>query len=412
MITPAAILTRTTLLVQDHLLTNPADVDVPSAFAKTTVGVAVDSSLLEHPGFVVALETLRVLMAGMCVGLRLEVRGRDRAARLGPPFVQGHWLDALAEYRSDACAPLSAGRLDSACSLRIGLGVSNGDFDFELAADEATSWLRGTGAGPAWQMATIWSGAGAAVLAAAEVYKRVLAGLGIAVREESDLRPVRDFRWLLANDGVTTSHGRVAVISAGAITTSALFLLARAGIALQLDVWDGDTLKLPNFNRYPLFDVRHLDMLKVDALANLELPMMMVNPIPRDFESQESTDAGTFLVGADRITPRWDVARRRPRIAIVGSTEHYLTLNSIHRDGQEGCPACLHSRDDGVIADVPTVSFVSFAAGLEVALLLAQPPRGESWYALTRTWLRPEVELSRRIGPVPQNPDCPVKSRQ
>jgi len=408
MITPAAILPRTTLLVQDHLLLSPADVDIPSAFANTTVGLAVDTSQLNHPGVVVALETLRVLTAGMCVGLRVEIRGRDRPVRLGPPFAKGNWLDALAEYRSDACAPLSVGKLDSGCALRIGLGVSDGDFDFELAADRATSWLRGTGAGPAWQMATIWSGAGAAVLAAAEVYKSVLAGLGTAVRQDSDLRPVRDFRWRLADCGLAGGNRRVAVVSAGAITTSAVFLLARAGIAFQLDVWDSDTLKLPNFNRYPLFDVRDLGMLKVDALANLELPALTVKPIPRAFGPSETTDNDTFVVGADQIVPRWDVARRRPSIAIIGSTEHYLTLNSIHRGGGEGCPACLHPRDDGVNADVPTVSFVSFAAGLEVALLLAQPPRGESWYTLTRTWLRPDVELSRRTGPVPGNPHCLV----
>jgi hypothetical protein len=408
MITADAILARTTLLVQDHLVLNPADVDVPGAFANTTVGLVVDSAQLEHCGFVVAMETLRVLLAGMCVGLRVEIRGRDRPARLGPPFAQGHWLDALAEYRSDACGPMSAGKLDSGCSLRIGLGASDGRFDFELAADQKTSWLRGVGAGPAWQKSTIWSGAGAAVLAAAEIYKTVIAGLGIAVRQDSDLHPVRDFHWRLADDGPASTHGRVGVVSAGAITTSALFMLARAGISLQLDVWDGDTLKLPNFNRYPLFDVRHLGMLKVDALANLDIPILKVNPIPRGFDSHETAEARTFLVGADRIAPRWDVARCQPEIAIVGSTEHYLTLDSIHRDEQDGCPACLHPRDDEVDGDVPTVSFVSFAAGLEVALLLARPPRIGSWYSLTRTWLRPDVELSRRIGPVPDSPDCPL----
>jgi len=138
--------------------------------------------------------------------------------------------------------------------------------------------------------------------------------------------------------------------------------------------------------------------------------MLMVNPIPRGFDSQEAPEARTFLVGADRIAPRWDVARRRPAIAIVGSTEHYLTLDSIHRDDRDGCPACLHPRDDEVDGDVPTVSFVSFAAGLEVALLLAQTPGTGSCYSLTRTWLRPDVELSRRTGRVPHNPDCPVGS--
>jgi len=409
MIAPADILPRTTLLVRDHLLANPAEVDVPRAFANTTVGVALDASQLVHPGFVVALETLRVLMAGMCVGMRVEVRGGGGPIRLGPPFRQGDWLDALAEYRSEACAPMSTGRLDSGCTLRIGLGVSDDRLDFELAADQNASWLRGSGAGPAWPRATIWSGAGSAVLAAAEVYKRILTGLGAAVRQDSDVAPVRDFLLRFPDPSLSLAHGRVGMVSAGAITNSAMFLLARAGIELQLDLWDGDTLKLDNFNRYPLFDVRQLDMLKVDALASLELPLLTVNPIPRDFDSRETADAGIFVVGADRIMPRWEVARRRPATAIVGSTDHYLTLNSIHWSDRDGCPACLHPHDDGINGDVPTVSFVSFAAGLEVARLVAQPPEGASWYALTRTWLRPDVELARRTGSVPRNPECPLR---
>jgi hypothetical protein len=245
-------------------------------------------------------------------------------------------------------------------------------------------------------------------LAAAEIYKDIVARLGSAVRQDSDLAPVQDFNWQFPDSGLTTTSIRTGVVSAGAITTSTLFLLARAGVELVFDVWDDDTLKLPNFNRYPLFDVQHLEMLKVEALASLELSPLTINPIPRRFESHEATEADTFIVGADRILPRWEVARRQPTTAVIGSTDHYLTLNSIHRGGRGGCPACLHSRDDGAGADVPTVSFVSFAAGLEVAWLLTQPPRGGSWYALTRTWLRPDVDLSRRTGQVMRNPACPA----
>jgi hypothetical protein len=281
--------------------------------------------------------------------------------------------------------------------------------DFELAADASTSWLRQKGPPPSWKEATIWTGAGAAVLAAAEIYKRVLAKLGAAIRHDSELEAVMDFQLRFPVHGLTPKYLRIGVVSAGAITNCALFLLARTGIALQFDVWDDDILRLDNFNRYPLFETPQLDMFKVEALASIGLAQLTIKPIPRPFGAEEAAEADTFIVGADRIMPRWDVARRRPATAVIGSTDHYLTLTSIHRGGNDGCPACLHPHDDGVNAEVPTVSFVSFAAGLEVALLLAQPPSGNSWYALTRSWLRPDVELCRPQGRVPRNADCPVR---
>jgi len=185
--------------------------------------------------------------------------------------------------------------------------------------------------------------------------------------------------------------------------------LARCGLPIQLEVWDDDVVRVDNLNRYPLFDIAQLGKPKVDALAALDLGRVSVQPMMRLFDSESTIEADTLVVGADRVGPRWDVAKRSPYVAIVGSTDHYLTLTSVHRRGIGGCPACLHARDDGVDGVVPTISFVSFAAGLEVAALLVQTGTLESWYQLTRTWLRPDVELSRRAGPIPRNPLCPLR---
>jgi hypothetical protein len=408
MIRPADVLQRTTLLVRDHLEIGSMEGDVPNAFSDATVGVVVNPAMLEHHGFVAALECLRVLLAGMCVGMRLEVRGPDRGVVLKPPFSQKHWLDALAEYRQDACAPFSVGTLDSGCITRVGLGVSDDRLDYLMAADESSFWLASSPGPAAWHLASIWSGAGSAVLAAAEVYKRILSEFSSDLRIHSDFAPVRDFVVTLNGSTSTYLPGSVAVISAGAITNAAIFLLARCGGAIELSVWDDDTLKVDNLNRYPLFDVQHLDALKVDALASLELPLLTVKPYPRRFDSEELSSIPTVLVGADRIMPRWEVARRRPRTSVIGSTDHYLTLDSIHVAGNGGCAACLHQHDDGVDAVVPTVSFVSFAAGLEAAMFLAESQKGKSRYRLTRTWLRPDVEMSLLSGAVPYSPHCPL----
>src|SRR5439155_14966167 len=100
-IRPADVLQRTTLLVRDHMQGEAVDGAVAKAFGDSTVGVIVNAGMLEHRGFVVALECLRVLLAGLCVGMRLEIRGQDRGMALQPPFSSRHWLDALAEYRKD-----------------------------------------------------------------------------------------------------------------------------------------------------------------------------------------------------------------------------------------------------------------------------------------------------------------------
>jgi hypothetical protein len=47
-----------------------------------------------------------------------------------------------------------------------------------------------------------------------------------------------------------------------------------------------------------------------------------------------------------------------------------------------GCGACLHQHGDDIEALVPTVSFISFAAGLEAAMFLAQASQGISHYSL------------------------------
>lgn len=402
-----AVLARTLLLARDHIPSSVSEQTIVDAFRGTTVGVVVAASNLTAPGFVVALETLRVLLAGLCVAIRIEVRGRDNAVTLQAPFGSGPWLEELVAFRAGASSPLEAGRLDDTCRCRIGLGVADG-VDFELAADGDAYWLRRSGVSPRWPEASIWGGAGAAVLAAAEVYKVVIGdvlgdGHGLAALRQSTGWHVDP----AAGPDVDPTP-RVEVISGGAIANAMIFMAIRSGRRQTMRVWDDDAVEASNFNRYPLLDVVHLGVSKVEALAGLNLGPVSIEPVQARFDAESEIGAATFVVGADQIAPRHEVARRRPDVAIVGSTHHFLTLDSYHRGRLEGCPACLHPRDDGVRAEIPTVSFVSFAAGLDAARFLARPPAATSWYSLTSSWLRLDGDMASISGAVPRIAACPV----
>src|SRR5713101_5483218 len=144
--TPAsAILDRTTLLVRDHLVDGVDGDIVALAFSRTLVGVVVNADLLGFRGFASALETFRVLMAGMCIPMRVEVLGAVPQFRFGPPFESESSFEAFLAYRSKASAAAALGTVNRSCAIRIGLGVSDSSLDFEIAANEAFCWVRQRG---------------------------------------------------------------------------------------------------------------------------------------------------------------------------------------------------------------------------------------------------------------------------
>ena len=106
MITPAAVLDRTIALTRDHVAMDVSNAVLAASFANSTVAVRIAAAQLQHRGFVTAVETLRVLLAGMCIGIRIEVVGRPVTPTLSAPFGSGDWLEELSAYRAEACAPL------------------------------------------------------------------------------------------------------------------------------------------------------------------------------------------------------------------------------------------------------------------------------------------------------------------
>ena len=131
-------------------------------------------------------------------------------------------------------------------------------------------------------------------------------------------------------------------------------------------------------------------------------------------EAPEARQMAPFvLVGVDNIPSRWEVQRCTSGILVVSGTSHFSISSSCHGPA-EPCCGCQHPVDDpdGPMA-TPTVSFISFWAGLTMAVRLIRRVVGAS-YTLDRQhlWLTPlRMDQSRAAvwSPVTRRRDCPAR---
>jgi hypothetical protein len=119
-----------------------------------------------------------------------------------------------------------------------------------------------------------------------------------------------------------------------------------------------------------------------------------------------------LLVGVDHVPSRW-LAQHAAGAGwvCVGSSSHDFVLVSTHPPDAP-CAGCAHPRDDGFTGDIPTISFVSFWAGLIQALELVAEAGGKApgWARSTEIWPF-GLDRARGIRPYPQAavPACPVR---
>lgn len=124
--------------------------------------------------------------------------------------------------------------------------------------------------------------------------------------------------------------------------------------------------------------------------------------------------APRLLVGVDRIPSRWDTQRvAGPGWVCAGSSSHDFVLVSAH-PADSACTGCVHPRDENVAGDIPTISFVSFWAGLIQALELVATATGQApaWTRSTHVWPF-GLDNPRGIHPFRQDAfiGCPVDCR-
>jgi hypothetical protein len=211
--------------------------------------------------------------------------------------------------------------------------------------------------------------------------------------------------------------GSVDVISAGAISQAALYALTRVPrIEMYGRVFDDDVSAVSNLNRNMLMTVEDIEVCKVEVIAARCAPHFMIDPIPEQFPFFPDRNvqlASRVLVGVDDIPSRWAVQREAPMWVGVSGTSHFSMSSSSHRF-EDPCSGCLHPVDDpdGVDA-IPTVSFVSFWAGLSLAVRLIRDAIRNPYLAdrqhLWLTPLRLDQPHAAMWSPVAPRRDCPVQ---
>jgi hypothetical protein len=290
--------------------------------------------------------------------------------------------------------------------------LTGSDWEGSLMMDEK-------GASQEWSAAWPIGAMVSATLAANEAFKFAMRSLPF--RNESDrifFKQSIASGWDFGSaptPSIDLDLGEVDVVSAGAICQAALYALTRfPNLRMRGRVFDDDVTGGTNLNRNMMTLATDVGMSKVQVIVrHLEGTGLRLAPVPRRFVGKDCE--GGFrhrvMVGVDDIPSRWEVQRQSRGWVGVSGTSHFNISSSAHSPGAPCC-GCLHPIDDAGTNLVATVSFISFWAGLTMAVRLVREVLGVAYPPERQhLWLSPlrmDSPHAAMWSPVPPRGDCPV----
>lgn len=422
-------LDRMILLCRDYISDSVADEAICRCFQSVRVLCLSDLPNLSSHSGQTALMTLVSLLTRM--GMQVELAVPD-IAMIGQqlPFSGDSVKDALLRSNGTMIEGSSVRNTSGARpDLMFILGDTKPlDFDVPcwcLCGENWVGKLRNRNSSDANRWLSQWpiGAMVSALLAANEAFKSVMRGLPFRMREdtvffEPSSSCCFDFGAIPLPDWQTDKIdlGIVDMISAGAITQAALFALLRIpNVSMLGRIFDDDVTGPSNLNRNMLSLADDVGSPKVFVVAERCRPKLRIEPIVHRFARQVSRFTGLaprVLVGVDDIPSRWEVQRESSQWLAVSGTSHFSVSSSTHEPSQPCC-GCLHPVDDpGGSNPIPTVSFVSFWAGLAMAVRLLRDvldrPYPRERQHLWMTPLRMDLPNSAMWTPVAARRDCPV----
>jgi len=422
-------LSRTVLLCRDCVLDRLSDEEICYHFQSVQVLCVADLRNLSSHAGQVALITLICLLSRM--GMQVRIAFPDVPLFLPQPPLSGASLHEALTSGNRRLIPGAA---------VIPAGNSHPDLIFALGNSEVDNVCV-----PCWHLTGAdWDGAlslhgkeeprpftcewpigsmVSAALAAGEAFKFVIRRMPLrnaAARVFFEMSASCGFKFdaVPVPEGIV-DFGDVDIISAGAISQAALYVLMRLPrVQISTRIFDSDVTAVSNLNRNMLTLIDDVGLPKVVVAAQRCNPKLRLDAIGERFPEnifESRALSPRVLVGVDDIPSRWEVQRRVPGWLGVGGTSHFSVLSSSHEPG-EPCCGCLHPRDepDGEsVAPIPTVSFVSFWAGLLAAVRLIRESLGvrcaPNCQQLWLTPLRMDLPSAAMWMPVAPRRDCPVK---
>lgn len=424
-------LSRTLALCRDSIIVGdnrPTADQLINAFSQTQVLLVADEANLSAASGQHALVSMFNLIARLGVSVRLAIPDLPVLGYQAPLYGESLRTGLLDLGRDliPGCAA-ALGHRDNPADIAIVLGDSPWYGKAELAVRViADDWSaasfpadhhlsRFTAAFPI-------GGLVAAGVVAPEVFKFAMRRLGrelAAPIGDIFLAPVGHATIRVAPLGTPAGPsvlGKIDVVSGGAIAQAALFtLLHLSEVTATVRVIEPEFIDLSNLNRYPLTRRSDQGVSKVTLLKRWSRPGFDIEGLPirygNETRDQVLPFAARVLVGTDDIPSRWAVQREWPSWLGLGATSHFLTVTSSHTPGQP-CAGCMHPRDDADVQMIPTVSFVSYWAGLLLAVRLLRDALGvalgDAEQHISCAPLRLDQPRAYWPGPIARRADCPV----
>lgn len=416
-------LARTALLIDIDVFPGVDHRRIIDGLRATTVRIIADRANTDSSAGQIAVATLFAQLAMLGVQIDLDM---PSAPMLVPqPPLQGDDLaSGLLDYAADL---MPGGSLAIAATPDITFAIGDTLAPPGAVHIGGTAWGAETGTGPGRR----WKGdrpAGAMAAGAAGAADGLRAAIPRIAAEVGRPCPADD-RWMMIPErqvrldltryriDAPVALGAVDCISGGAITSAALYAILRMpGVAGVFRVIEPDILGLSNLNRYALARRSMVGWRKTHALRAIATDRVIITGEELLFDKSSAEQlaplAPLSLVGVDHIPARWDVQRAySDGLVCIGATSHDYALVSAHPPGSP-CAGCSHPRDEPFDGEIPTVSFVSFWAGLLQALELAAHAAGASPPVAVGTHAWPlGLHNPRGIQPFSQAPvaSCPVK---
>ena len=420
-------LNRTILLCRDYVVDAVSDEEICQCFQSRKVLCVSDLRNLSSHSGQTALVTLVSLLSRMGMQVTLSI---PEVALLSPQppllgqcvlesliasgetLVTGATVRCASDFNPEMIFVLGDTEIDS--SNAVSWRLCGSDWHGALSMEETAGSQRWVAEWPVGSMVS-------AALAANEAFKFVMRCLPL--RDQAAqvfFEPSQSCDWNFGSVPLPEGDvdlGEVDLISAGAITQATLYAVMRfPRVQMRGRIFDDDLTGASNLNRNMLSLVEDVGTSKVRVVARRCGANLQIDPIPNrfignGFEVREL--ARRVLVGVDDIPSRWEVQRHAPGWVAVSGTSHFSVSSSAHGPG-EPCCGCLHPIDDPAGANpIPTVSFVSFWAGLAMAVRLLHEAL-TSPYSLDRQhlWLTPlrmDQPHAAMWLPVASRRDCPVR---
>ncbi len=376
----AEALKRTTLLLNREYFDDKASEPmIADGLLATTVRLHANQANLVTRAGQAALITAFGLIARMGIGIELaiaDVGVLDLVAPLRRPTLR----DALIDLGTDLVPGTTVRTRHGQVDLTIAFGDTpcRDQPALRVFADELSSAIL-DGSQPVPSIAADWPlGAFAAAAAVAPIVlqaalPRIEAATGL--RRTTKPRPAPgppvalDLRELFP--GLPNSAGpagRLDLVSGGAITNALLYVLLRLpGFAATARVIEAQDADLSNVNRYMLLRASEQGIPKtrqLEAASSKAIPITGFRELfTKETRHRLAPLAERVLVGVDDVEARWWVQEEWPKWLCVGATQATIAEATTHRpDGP--CAACLHADPLPAGETIPTISFVSFWAGL------------------------------------------------